>query len=394
MKARQQAPRPEKSGDAFLERFLPGSSPAVRQLRERVRQLNAPRNAALVNGILILGESGVGKNHLAQVLAGHRRWLRVQHSKYENPGLDAPLAAFAFTEYEEVHLPALPDALIESELFGYKRGAFTDAKDDRRGLLGGLGKTEGPDLKDILLDEIGDASPALQTKLLQLVEKGKFRPVGSTEYFETGARMMMATNRDLGALVRAGKFREDLYWRLSQFVVVVPPLRDQPENIESIARSIEREIADQLPAVALGPDDKVHEARLSLSAADIAWARRYSWPGNVREMGHAITRWFLEEGKSPLCELVIPERGHYQATSGDAASVVADLVRQRLEMALLKNEPVGSLIELVKEIEREVKYAANAWYRDTSPTDETLQRLFPGKKAVSLRNKLNTWRRR
>jgi hypothetical protein len=111
-------------------------------------------------------------------------------------------------------------------------------------------------------------------------------------------------------------------------------------------------------------------------------------------MGHAITRWFLEEGKSPLCELVIPERGHYQATSGDAASVVADLVRQRLEMALLKNEPVGSLIELVKEIEREVKYAANAWYRDTSPTDETLQRLFPGKKAVSLRNKLNTWRRR
>src|SRR5262245_4549391 len=168
----------ETGSEAFLERFLSGTSASVSAMRQMVQRLNAARNASLVDVVLITGESGVGKNHLARVLAGHRRWLEVRFDRNQNPGLNVNLDAF--TDYfREIHLPALPDNLIESELFGYKAGAFTDAKKDHPGLLGGPGKTRNDkDLKDVLLDEIGDASPGMQSKLLQVIEQQEFRPLG------------------------------------------------------------------------------------------------------------------------------------------------------------------------------------------------------------------------
>jgi Nif-specific regulatory protein len=374
-------PSLETSSEAFLERFLPGTSPSIVRLRKRVAQLNSPRNSGLVSGILILGESGVGKNHLARVLAGHRRWLEIRNSKVENPGLDAPLGAF-IEHFDEILLPALPETLIESELFGVKKGAFTGATENRAGLLGGLGG--GSDLKDVLLDEIGDASQALQTKLLQVVDQRKFRPVGSREDFETSARLLMATNRNLRALVKEGKFREDLFWRMNGFVVTVPPLREQPENIELIASNIEQEISARMPGT---------EERLSLSADDIQWAKSYHWPGNVRELRDALYRWFVEEGKVPLRQLVDSTEGR-AVPSADSATLIAGLVQGRLQTAIRQKQSVGGLMELVKEFEWEVKHAANAWYRDANPTDDALQRLFPGKKPGSLRNKLSSWRRR
>ena len=239
-------------------------------------------------------------------------------------------------------------------------------------------------MKDVLLDEIGDTSQALQTKLLQVLDQRKFRPVGSRDDFETSARLIMATNRNLRGLVNEGKFREDLFWRMNGFVVTVPPLREQPENIEPIARNIEQEISERLPGT---------EDRLTLGADDIQWAKSYHWPGNVRELRYAIFRWFVEEGRVPLRQLVDLPQGCVLPDSG-SASLIAGLVQGRLQTALSQKQSVGGLMELVKEFEREVKHAANAWYRETNPTDDVLQRLFPGKKPVSLRNKLNTWRKR
>jgi transcriptional regulator with GAF, ATPase, and Fis domain len=309
----------------------------------------------------------------------------VRNSKVENPGLDAGLSVF--TEFfDEIHLPALPDTLIESELFGYKKGAFTDAKDDRAGLLGGFAKARREfEYKDLLLDEIGDASPALQAKLLQVVEHRRFRPVGSAEYYDTSARLLMATNRDLGARVKEGRFREDLHWRLREFVVVVPPLREQPENIEPIARQIESTLRTKMPGT---------EAPLSLAAADMEWARTYEWPGNVRELRHAIVRWFFAEGNRSLEQVVRELQAEAVGSRADTAALIASLVRARIDAALREKRPPGSLDALVKEFAREVKGAVHDWYRAEEPGDDLLQLLFPDSKPNSVRNKLSTWRRR
>jgi transcriptional regulator with PAS, ATPase and Fis domain len=379
--------------EAFLDRFLPGTSASVIGTRQRVQRLNSARNASLVDGVLITGESGVGKNHLARVLAGHRRWLEV---RFELPDFGLNTSLDGFTDYfREIHLPALPDTLIESELFGYKAGAFTDAKKDHPGLLGGPGKTRSDrDLKDVLLDEIGDASPGMQAKLLQVIEQREFRPLGGgpDEYYETSARIIAATNRDLARLVREGRFREDLYWRLRQFVIVVPPLREQPENIEAIARQIEAELRAKVPE-----DPSEEKPFPDLNDEDMRWARGYEWPGNVRELKHSIVRWFFEEGKIALKEIVLQLRAEDQKdeSSKRVSSLVAGLVRDRLNRSLRDGtEPPGSLNGLVKEFEKEIKAAAHDWYRAESRSDEDLRSLFPDSEPQSVRNKLSEWRRR
>jgi transcriptional regulator with PAS, ATPase and Fis domain len=384
----------ETASEAFLERFLSGTSTSVIATRQMVQRLNAARNSSLVDVVLITGESGVGKNHLARVLAGHRRWLEVRFDRTNNLGLSVSLGSY--TEYfQEIHLPALPDNLIESELFGYKAGAFTDAKKDHPGLLGGPGKARTDrDLKDVLLDEIGDASPGMQSKLLQVIEERQFRPLGGgpDEYYETSARIIAATNRDLASLVREGRFREDLFWRLRQFVIVVPPLREQPENIETIARQIEADLQARVPE---DPSEKTPP--LELSPEDMRWARSYEWPGNVRELKHSIVRWFFEEGKIALKAIVLQLRAEDQKddSSRQASSLVAGLVRDRLNRSLRDgSEPPGSLKGLVKEFEKEIKAAAHDWYRAESRSDEDLRSLFPASAPQSVRNKLSEWRRR
>jgi len=388
------APSYETANEAFLERHLPGTSTAMVALRQLVMKLNSPRNAGLVNVILITGESGAGKNHVARVIAGHRRWLEVRQNRRESPGLEAALNSF-LDRFEEIHLPALPDTLVESELFGYKQGAFTGAARDRSGLLGGPSRGR-KEPQDLLLDEIGDATPALQAKLLQVVEQRRFRPVGGglDEYYETSARLIMATNRDLAGMARAGDFREDLLWRLREFVVVVPPLREQPDNIAPIARHIEEELRGVVPE---DYDEQTRQWREMepLSGEDLDWARSYEWPGNVRELRQAIRRWYFDNGEELLRTTISTMRAQESSVQRQSSPTIAALVRKRLDDGLKGDAaPPGSLDGLKKEFARDIEAGVNEWYGAEDRSDEDLRALFPKNQPTSVRNKLSNWRRR
>jgi DNA-binding NtrC family response regulator len=380
---------PESFSETFLQRFLPGSSDAVAKLRADLRRLNSPRNRELVRVVLVLGESGSGKNHLAQVLAGHRRWLEVCNSSTDNPGLEAGLGAYTNLYYAEIHLPNLPDDLSEAELFGCRRGAYTGADKDRPGLLGGPGNSKN-ELKDVLLDEIGDASPRLQAKLLQVIESGRFRPLGGSpdDFYETSARLILATNRNLQQLSRDGGFRPDLLWRMSQFILEVPPLRSQRDSIERIARSIETEVRMLIP----GAQSESEVPRLPMN--DLSWARDYEWPGNIRQLKHAITRWYFEDGTSPLCRIVEQYADHEAPNAGGSRSVLDSVVFDALEHARVAGAPAAKTLDsFIRRYEAMLKSAVAAWCRDAALTDEQLQALFRDGKVQSIKNKLYQWRK-
>jgi sigma-54-specific transcriptional regulator len=270
--------------------FLPGTSPAVVSLRREIAKLNSHPGTSLVGFILVRGESGSGKGYVSRVLAGHRRYLKISETK-ENPGIEAGLGAF-LGDFQSVLLPALPEALIESELFGYKAGAFTDAKKDRVGYL-----AQG--YSDVLLDEIGDASVALQAKLLGVLEDRRFLPIGAgrNEQEDLTARLIAATNRDLEHLIRLDRFREDLYWRLIEHPIHVPALREQPENIHALCKRIIAELHGSMSGADV-------PQKPELRPDDIDWATSYEWPGNVRQLKHALRMWLLEGATTRLRDVV------------------------------------------------------------------------------------------
>ncbi|WP_029011329.1 sigma-54-dependent transcriptional regulator [Azospirillum halopraeferens] len=203
--------------------------------------------------VLILGETGTGKELLARGV------------HYGGPRADRPF----FAE----NCGAIPDELLESELFGHRKGAFTGAYSHRTGLL------EQADGGTVLLDEIGDISPAFQVKLLRFLQEGEIRPVGANETRTVDVRVIAATHRDLLAEVRAGRFREDLYYRLSAMVLTMPPLRERPADIPVLARHL---------LVHLGA---AHGKPMTDFAPDaLACLQAYDWPGNVREMQNEILR--------------------------------------------------------------------------------------------------------
>jgi DNA-binding NtrC family response regulator len=202
--------------------------------------------------VLIQGESGTGKELVARAI----------HAK--GPRAAAPFLA--------VNCGALTETLLESELFGYVRGAFTGATADKEGLLhAARGGT-------LFLDEISETSPSLQVKLLRVLQQEEYTPVGGTKSLETDVRVIAASNQNLETLVSEGRFRKDLYYRLNVVTIVVPPLRDRPEDIPKlIAHFVRRMRADG-----------VASPRLSSRALDRLIA--YSWPGNVRELENTIER--------------------------------------------------------------------------------------------------------
>ena len=213
--------------------------------------------------VLLTGESGTGKELLARAI--HYGSARAERAfVVENCG-------------------ALPDALLESELFGHKRGAFTGAFDDRAGLF------QQADGGTIFLDEIGETSPAFQVKLLRVLQEGEIRPLGGAKALSVDVRVIAATNRDLDRDVALGRFREDLYYRLAAITVEVPPLRERPMDIPLIARHVLESVSAALLRDVNGFGDAVYE---SLTA--------YDWPGNVRELRNEILRMLaLSDG----CEL-------------------------------------------------------------------------------------------
>jgi DNA-binding NtrC family response regulator len=238
--------RRELVADGQFGRML-GSSAAMRRVFEM-----AERVAATDATVLILGESGTGKDLLAQEI--HQR---------------SPRAGQAFVA---VNCAALPENLIESELFGYERGAFTGAAQQRKG------KFELADGGTIFLDEIGDMNPVTQAKVLRVLENRKIERLGGGQSIDVDLRVVSATHRELLAEITAGKFREDLYYRLRVVTLELPALREHKEDIPVLAESF------------LGQFGARHhrQARLSRAALDLLIA--YDWPGNVRELRNAIER--------------------------------------------------------------------------------------------------------
>jgi DNA-binding NtrC family response regulator len=204
------------------------------------------------SAVLIVGESGTGKELVARAIHAHGKRTR------------QPFVA--------VNCGAMVETLLESELFGHVRGAFTGAVSDRPGLFAQAGSGT------IFLDEIGETSPALQVKLLRVLEDGEIRAVGASRPQQTSARVVAATNADLEEAVASGRFRQDLYFRLGVIVIRVPPLRDRRADIPLL---ISRFMDD---ACAKG------DRKRTLSSAALDALMRHSWPGNVRELRNTIER--------------------------------------------------------------------------------------------------------
>jgi transcriptional regulator with GAF, ATPase, and Fis domain len=203
--------------------------------------------------VLVLGETGVGKEMVARSL--HQT----------SPRANRP--------FVKINCAAMPLDLLESELFGYERGAFTGA--DRRK----PGKFEQASTGTIFLDEIGEIPLGVQAKLLHVLQDGRFSPLGARDDLHVDVRLVAATNRDLRAHVAAGAFREDLFYRLSVINIRVPPLRDRPDELPLL---VEHFLTTH--AVQYG------RPRPRLTTADLRWLRSYSWPGNVRELENVIRR--------------------------------------------------------------------------------------------------------
>jgi two-component system response regulator HupR/HoxA len=210
--------------------------------------------------VLLLGESGTGKELMARAI------------HYASPRLSGPFVV--------ENCAAIPDALLESELFGHKRGAFTGAVEDHVGLF------QRADGGTLFLDEIGETSASFQVKLLRVLQEGELRPVGSTRSIPVDVRVLSATHRNLDDDVRAGRFREDLYYRLAGVTLSMPALRERPGDIVPIAEHV---LAAACQELGLPPTRLDDDARRVLMG--------YAWPGNIRELRNEISRTLaLSEG--------------------------------------------------------------------------------------------------
>jgi len=265
-----------------------GSSPAIRRILDMV-----PRLAATPSTVFLTGESGTGKELLAQAI----------HS----------FSAAANGPFLSVNCGALPEGLLESELFGHVRGSFTGAVKDHKGLFV---DAEGGTL---LLDEVGELTPLMQVKLLRVLQERRVRPVGSSHEVEVNVRVLAATNRDLERAVKDNEFREDLYYRLNVLHIHLPPLRQRIEDLSELARHFVIRTCENFgtPAKRLTPD-----ALRVLQA--------YSWPGNVRELENVIERTVALEPTEMISSGSLPE--HLRGTPEEPAIEPMGLPEEGLDI--------------------------------------------------------------
>jgi len=245
-----------------------GDSPALKGALDQVRRV-APTDAT----VLLLGESGTGKELFARAV--HHLSGRKAHSFFP------------------INCAAIPENLLESELFGYEKGAFTGASGTKRG------KFEIADKGTLFLDEIGDLSLGLQGKVLRVIEQRQFERVGGTETRSVDIRLVAATNKDLKALAAQGTFRQDLFFRLAVFPITVPPLRDRAQDVPILARHFVKKFAAE----------QKRRGSITLTPETLRALAAYSWPGNVRELENTIERaLILGEG-----DRLLPEDLHLPA---------------------------------------------------------------------------------
>jgi len=282
-----------------------GTSPAMRKVFEMAERV-APSDAT----VLILGESGTGKDLLAQEI--HER----------SPRKGGPFIA--------VNCAALPENLIESELFGYEKGAFTGAAQQKKG------KFELASGGTLFLDEIGDMNPVTQAKVLRALENRKVERLGGSFAIEVDVRVVSATHRDLPAEIAAGKFREDLFYRLRVVTLELPALRAHKDDIALLAETFLSQLNSR------------HNRKARLDSSAIELLTRYDWPGNVRELKNALERSLVlapgeKIGASELPEEVRrgePVTGGGRASGGDSLLGETDFreAKRKFEIAFLKSK--------------------------------------------------------
>jgi len=261
-------------------------SPVMREVLEMARRAAESDHTT----ILIQGESGTGKEVLAKAI------------HYNSPRAQAPLIS--------LNCAALPDTLLESELFGYEPGAFTDARRRKEGLIE---KASGGTL---FLDEIGNTSFSLQAKLLRVLEEGNFLRLGGTRLVHVDVRIITATNRILKEAVTKGEFREDLYYRLNVLPLFIPPLRERREDIMPLALDIMQHFNKELKKNFVG---------FTPAAAELL--EKYSWPGNIRELRNVIERTMILSQETEIDEESLPEevRDHREELAHEELSSSFDL---------------------------------------------------------------------
>ncbi|HEV3110403.1 MAG TPA: sigma-54 dependent transcriptional regulator [Candidatus Binataceae bacterium] len=257
--------------------------------------------------VLVAGESGTGKELIARAL--HFRSRRQQEP------------------FVPVNCAAIPDNLLESELFGHVKGAFTDARQAKTGLF------QAARAGTLFLDEVGEMPLLLQTKLLRVIEDKRVRPVGATDEIPVDVRIVSATNSDLEEAIAAGKFRADLYYRLATVTLVLPPLRDRPEDIGALVKHF----LARASAEAARPVPEI-------DAEAMACLMHHQWPGNIRELQNAISRAVILCRNGRITRSDLPGK----MAGGEAQSVtVEDAVNRRLTMDQLEREYARAIVAAV-----------------------------------------------
>ncbi len=304
---------------------LVGESPIMKDVRQRIRQI-AQSEASTV---LLEGESGTGKDLVARTI----------HTQSNRSGYP----------FVEVNCSTLHETLIESELFGHERGAFTDAKSRKSGLL------ELANGGTLYLDEIGDMNPSLQAKLLSAIENKRFRRLGGVKDLAVDVRFIAATNRNLAAAVQKGDFRQDLFYRLKVFPITLPPLRERMSDLPLL---IDFFLEDLRHEFKKGIRDFSPEAKQFING--------YAWPGNLRELRNVLERAFiLCEGERIEVEHLPPELLSESSSPGEEASlfklpaqglslvaVERDFIRQALEMSGGNQVRAAKLLRISRDVLR------------------------------------------
>jgi transcriptional regulator with GAF, ATPase, and Fis domain len=287
------------AGPHFERYGIVGQSPAMDDVVRRIELVSATRST-----VLITGETGTGKELVARAV--HHR-----SAQREMP-------------FIKVNCAAIPETLLESELFGHVKGAFTDATGTKRG------KFSLADRGSIFLDEIGTMSPGLQAKLLRVLQEREIEPLGAERTEHVDVRVIAATNRDLQQLVGAGRFQDDLFYRLHVIPIVVPPLR---ERIEDIPMLVEYFVHKHAARCGKSID--------ALEEGVTAWLQQYRWPGNVRELENAIERAVVLTTGSRITRDAVTVHGTVSAQTSGVPSLK---LRQNVEW--MERETIRRALEV------------------------------------------------
>lgn len=257
----------------FGSRSFVGISPQIAQVFDVLSKVIPTRS-----NILILGESGTGKGLVAEA-------VHVNSQRKDKP-------------FISINCSAIPETLLESELFGYRKGAFTGATSDKKGLI------TMADQGTLFLDEIGDMPSGLQAKVLKVLETGEVHPLGDTKTVFVDVRLVAATNKDLEEQIKKGLFREDLYYRLNVIEVKIPPLRERKEDIKVLAQHFIEKYSKENNKRVTGMSDE------ALSALN-----SYSWPGNIRELRNVVERAVVLSGSETIGLAELPDKVKAQDSS-------------------------------------------------------------------------------